>query len=174
MQRINPIKSQEATGKAKELLGAVEKSMGMAPNILKTMANSPSALEAFLNISGALSSGVLSAKIREQIALLTATINKCDYCLAAHTFIAKNQGISEAAIDEGKNGASSDSKTDAILKFVRAVVQKKAVVDDSEIAALRDAGVSDEEIVEIIANVVQSIFTNYFNHIVKTDIDFPR
>ena len=47
-------------------------------------------------------------------------------------------------------------------------------VTDQELEAVRSAGFSDEEIVEIIGNVAVNLFTNYFNHVADTEIDFPK
>ena len=40
-------------------------------------------------------------------------------------------------------------------------------------AQVRNAGYTDGEVVEIVANVAINIFTNYFNHIANTEVDFP-
>ena len=69
--------------------------MGKIPNILKGLAQSPAALEAYMSLSGALSGGTFSPKVREQIALATAGGNGCDYCASAHTAIGKSLKVEE-------------------------------------------------------------------------------
>lgn len=174
MQRLQQVNPESATGKAKELLSAIQKKMGKVPNILKVMANSPAALEAYFSFSGAMASGILPATLREQIALIVADTNNCNYCLAAHGLMAQKAGLSEIDIQNSCKGISSDKKTEAILQFTRLIVEKRAEVKDEDVAKLRKVGLSDAEIVEIIALVSVNIFTNYFNHIVNTDIDFPQ
>ena len=64
MPRIQPIDIDQAEGKAKTLLEGVNKAMGMTPNLIKTLAHSPAALEAFLGFGKALGGGGLSSKLR--------------------------------------------------------------------------------------------------------------
>ena len=174
MTRLTAINPPEATGKAKELLDAVNKKIGMTPNLMRTMAQSPAVLKAYLNFSGALAGGSLNAKIREQISLAVAEANSCEYCLSAHTAIGKMVGLSEDAIHQARQSASGDAKTDAALKFARAIVLERGEVSEAEVRQVRDAGFTEGEVAEIIANVSLNIFTNYFNHIAGTVVDFPK
>ena len=174
MTRIQAIDYEQSTGKARELLDAVKAKLGITPNMMKTMAQSPAVLEAYLNFSGALGGGNLNARLREQIALISAEINGCGYCASAHTAIGKMVGLDEDAILSARSGNAADAKTDAALKFARAVIVNRGEVSDADLQAVRDAGFSDGEIGEIVANVALNIFTNYFNEIAKTDIDFPK
>ena len=172
MPHIRPI-DLENPGAAQDVVDSVKKAMGGVPNIFATMAHSPAVLSGFLGFNGALAEGVLSAGLREQIALAMAGENACDYCASAHTMIAKGAGVDEAEAARNLRGEASDAKVAAILSFVRTVVQTRAKVASNDVAALREAGVSDEELVEIIAHIGANTFTNYFNHIAGTEIDFP-
>ncbi len=173
MQRITAIKHEESTGKAKELLDAVKGKFGMVPNMTATMASSPVVLEAYLNFSGALGKG-LNSKLNEQIALAVAEINGCEYCASAHTAIAGMVGLDGTAVRSARQSSSSDAKTDAALKFARALVISRGKVSDSDIEAVKEAGFGDKEIAEIVANVALNVFTNYFNETAKTVVDFPK
>lgn len=170
--RIHPLPT-DTSGEAGELMGAIEQKYGKVPNIMATFAHSPAALNAYLAYNDALSKGELSAAVREQIALTVAGENGCDYCASAHTAMAKGAGVDSDEAARNLEGKASDEKIAAILKFTKSVVDQRGWVDDSEVQALRDAGVSDAELVEIIATIAINIFTNYFNHIAGTEIDFP-
>jgi uncharacterized peroxidase-related enzyme len=174
MSRITAINPKETTGGVKELLDAVQAKLGVTPNMMRTMAQSPAVLEAYLNFSDALGKGKLKAKVREQIALLSAEANQCGYCVAAHTAIGKMVGLNENAILAARGASAEDAETDAALKFARAIIEKRGAVSDDEIQAMKSAGFSEGEIAEVIANVALNIFTNYFNETAKTEIDFPR
>jgi uncharacterized peroxidase-related enzyme len=174
MPRLKAIDPQDATGKAKVLLDGVQAKIGMVPNLMRTYANSPAALEAYLNFSGALGGGLLNAKLREQIALTVADANSCEYCLSAHTAIGKMVGLNENELVASRRATATDAKTDAALKFAHQIVVKRGEVLDSEVQAVRAAGYNDSEIVEIVANVALNIFTNYFNHVAQTVVDFPK
>ncbi|MBK7598307.1 MAG: carboxymuconolactone decarboxylase family protein [Acidobacteria bacterium] len=174
MPRLNAIDPKEATGKAKELLDGVKTKLGIVPNLMRTFANSPAALEGYLSFSGALGDGLLKAKVREQIALTVADANNCEYCLSAHTAIGKMVGLNDSEIVSSRQASSGDAKTDAALKFAHQIVVKRGEVLNSEIETVRNAGFSDGEITEIVANVALNIFTNYFNHVAQTVVDFPK
>jgi uncharacterized peroxidase-related enzyme len=174
MPRLNAIDPNVATGKAKELLDGVKTKIGMVPNLMRTFANSPAALEGYLNFSGALGGGVLNAKLREQIALTVADANSCEYCLSAHTAIGKMVGLNENEIAGSRRASSTDAKTNAALVFAHQIVIKRGEVNDSDIGAIRAAGFGDGEITEIVANVALNILTNYINHVAQTVVDFPK
>lgn len=172
MSRIEPINYEQSTGKAKELLDAVQSKLGMTPNLMKTMAHSPAVLEAYLNFNGILGT-TLNAKLREQIAVLTAEENSCGYCAAAHTALGKMAGLDDAAILAARAGNSTDAKTDAALKFAQTLITNRGLVANESLQAVQSAGFSDGEISEIVANVALNIFTNYFNETAQTKVDFP-
>lgn len=174
MSRIHQINPESASGKAKELLDAVQSKLGLVPNMTRAMVSSPAVLDGYLSLSGALSKGTLNAKTREQIALIVAETNECGYCLAAHSAIGKMVGLSTEQILDSRRGTSVDPKSEAIVRFARRVVDQQGKVSDSEIAEARVAGLDDGGIAEIVANVALNIFTNYFNHVAATEIDFPK
>ncbi len=160
MSRINPITKENASPKAVEILTAVNKALGIVPNMVSTMAQSPAVANAYVGFSHALSQGSLSAKIRERIALSVAEENSCGYCLAAHTFLGKKAGLSEDDIVSARRGTSDEPKVAAALAFATKVVEQRGQVTDADVAAVREHGFSDGEIAESIANVVLNIFTN--------------
>ena len=174
MQRLKAVSPETASGKAKELLDAVQEKLGMTPNLIRTMAGSPAVLEAYLGLTGGLAGGVLPAKLREQIALTVSEANGCHYCLAAHSAVGKMVGLSEEDIADSRHGVSPDSKVDAALRFARMLVERRGWADDGDVSRLRAAGYGDSEIAEIVANVALSIFTNYFNHVAETVVDFSE
>lgn len=171
MTNITLIQTPE--GKAADLFAAIKGQLGMVPNIFKAFAHSPAVLEAYLQQSGTLATGALSAQLREQIAVVTAGTNACDYCASAHTLLGKNAGVSTDELAKNLRGESADSKTQAALTFAKEIVEKQGRVTETTLTAVRNAGFSEAEIVEIIAHVGMNIFTNYFNHIAGTQVDFP-
>ena len=174
MSRLNLIDAKQADGKQKELLDAVQKKLGMTPNLVRVFANSPAVLQGYLGLNDGLSEGALDVKVREQIALTVAEINGCEYCLAAHTTVGKMLGLNRDEILDARQGTSSDSRVDAALYFAQSVVEKSGWVSDEDLDKVRSAGYDDGEISEIVAHVVLNIFRNYFNHVAETPIDFPK
>jgi uncharacterized peroxidase-related enzyme len=174
MSRLKTIDPSTATGKAKELLDAVKGKLGIVPNMTKVMATSPVVLESYLSFSGALAGGILDARTREELALLTAQENGCDYCLSAHTAIGKMVGLKHEEIVASRQGNGNNPKTTAALTFAKQVLDTKGQISEAELAVVRNAGFSDGEIAEIIAHVALNVFTNYFNIAAGVDIDFPK
>jgi uncharacterized peroxidase-related enzyme len=174
MNRIPQIDPANATGKARQLLGAVQSKLGIVPNLTRVLANAPAALEGYLSFSGALAGGTLSAKVREQIALAVAQGNHCDYCLSAHTFIGGKVGLSAKEIADARQAVGRADKDDAILKLALSIVVQRGEVSDAALDGARAAGLTDAEIVETTANVALNVFTNYLNHVAQTVVDFPE
>ncbi len=173
MPRIDPIPYEKATGRAKELLDQVKAEWGMTPKCAETLAHSPAALEAYVSGAQALGRGKLSVALREQIAIAVAEATDSKYCLAAHCAFGKSVGLSDEVIADSRRCTSTDSNVQALLRFVREIVDKRGFVGEDEVQRLHNAGYGDEEIVEIIANVGMNLFTSYFDHITGTELDFP-
>jgi uncharacterized peroxidase-related enzyme len=174
IERITPVNLRTAQGRAKELLDAVKAKLGIVPNMTRAMAVSPSVLDAYLGFSGALSHGVLPARVREQLALDVGEANHCDYCVSAHSALGKRAGLTDQDVLDSRRGTSADQKADVLLRFARTVVAKRGIVEDADIAPVREAGFGDAEIAEVVAHVALNIFTNYFNNVAGTAIDFPK
>jgi len=172
MPRLKEIKPETATGKVKELFDGPL--AGKHFNIFKAMANSPAALEFYLGAGGALSNASLTPAQRELIALAISEKTGCEYCVAAHTAIGKGAGLSEdVTVQARQGGVPGDAKADAIVKFVLALHEKQGWVTDEDIADFRAAGFNDGHIAEVVATYAQTIFTNFFNHVNHSEVDFP-
>lgn len=175
MTRLTALNPDEVTGKTKDLFNAVQSKLGVVPNMMRTMGNSPAVLEGYLNFSGALSHGKLSAKTGELIALAVSESNSCDYCVAAHTFIGGKLLKTDAQVlHDARTGNSADAKTAAILQLAKTLISKNGLVNDEDVNKAKNAGVSDAEIAETVAHVALNVLTNYFNNTANTQIDFPK
>ena len=174
MRNLPLIDPATAAAPASELLAAVQANLGVTPNMTKAMANSPALLKGYLELSGALSHGVLPAATRERIALTVAQSNACDYCLSAHTYLAEHVAHLDADdITAARKAEAADPKTAAILALAVEVNDQRGAVDDATVDSARSAGATDEEIAETIGHVALNVLTNYFNKAAAVDIDFP-
>ena len=175
MSRIpTPASIADAPEKSRPLLEAVKKQLGVVPNLFHLVSTSPQALEGYLGLSGALGKGALPAATRERIALAVAETNGCDYCLSAHTYLGKNLAkLDDGEITANRNGASNDPKADAAVRFAVKVVRERGHVSAADLAAVKLAGYSDAQVIEIVQHVALNTWTNYVNEVFKTDIDFP-
>ena len=138
---------------AQPMLEHVQQKLGMVPNLLRTMAHAPATLQSYLQQSAALAGGNLSAGERELLALRIAEFNDCDYCLAAHTAIGGSVGLSSEAMLDARNGSAVLGREDALLTFTDAVLSQRGHVSDADLASARANGLSDADLLEVVAHV---------------------
>ncbi len=171
---VTPAAISDAPEKSRPLLEAVNKQLGVVPNMFRLISTSPQALEGYLGLSGALGKGALPAATRERIALAVAELNGCDYCLSAHTYLGKTLArLDDAEIAANRSGASSDPKADAAVRFAAQVTRTRGHVTDADLSAVKSAGYTDAQLIEIVQHVALNTWTNYLNEVFKTEIDFP-
>ena len=171
--RIEPLPDDEASPTSLDLLQQVERALGMVPNLHRTLAHAPAALGGYVALTKALAGGRLSARLREQIAVATAGVNRCDYCAAAHTLLGKGAGVDADELLRNLDAESSDPNVAQILTFVRALISERGAVTDAQLRAVREAGLGDADLVELVAHVGMNWFTNAFNRLARTEVDFP-
>lgn len=174
MTRLKALSPDEATGKTKEMFIAIKDKFGVVPNMMRTMGNSSALLKGYLTFSEALDQGTLGAKTNKLIALAVAESNQCNYCLSVHTYLGVNLlKIDSATLDASRSGKANDTRTEAVLTFVKALVSKRGLVNDADVRAIKAAGLTEGEIGEVVGQVALNTLTNYFNNTAKTEIDFP-
>jgi uncharacterized peroxidase-related enzyme len=175
MSRIpTPASIADAPAPSRPLLEAVNRQLVTVPNLFRLVSTSPQALEGYLALSAALGKGALPAQTRERVALAVAEANGCDYCLSAHTYIGKTLAkLDDAEITANRNGASNDPKADAAVRFSVKVVRTRGHVEETDLEAVRAAGYTDAQVIELVQHVALNTWTNYVNEVFKTDIDFP-
>jgi uncharacterized peroxidase-related enzyme len=157
----------------RQILDQVGAQLGFVPNMFKTIASNPTVLEVVTSLQ-ATTSRVLDARTRHSIALAASQANGCEYCLAIHTYTSSEfGGMASDDIDLARAGSSVDPKRAAAARFAQQVVDSRGQVSDTDLAAVRDAGYSDPEILAIVTVAVQALLTNFINNVNQTDIDIP-
>ena len=173
MTRISIPTREDAPAASHPILEAVNGQLGVVPNLFRLVALSPAALAGMTSLSGALAKA-LDVKTRERLAIATAQVNGCDYCLSAHTYLGLNLArLSAEEIALNRNGASSDAKADAAVRFGAKVAQTRGKIAAADLDAVRQAGFTDAQVIEIVAIVAENFLTNLINNVADTDIDFP-
>ncbi|MDE1170049.1 MAG: carboxymuconolactone decarboxylase family protein [Verrucomicrobium sp.] len=171
MSRIAQITPEQATGQTAQIYGSIQKQLGGVPNIFQALGAHPQALAAFLNLHSGLTT--LSGADKEALALIVAEENGCDYCLAAHTFLGRKHGLSTEETLVIRQGGATDPKRNALIRMAREIVDRKGRVSDEAYQAYLDAGYTEAQVPEVLLAVVENLFTNYFNNLNGTAIDFP-
>jgi len=172
MSRLPVIDPDQAQGRIKEIFQGPLK--GKHLNIFKGMANSAPVLDAYLSLAGAAGKTSLSPAQREVVQLAVSQANNCEYCVAAHTKIGQDSGLTEDQCIGARRGSIPDDPAlDAVAKFALAIYEKHGFVSDDDIASFKAAGFSDAQVAEMVVVYSLATFTNYFNHINETECDFP-
>jgi uncharacterized peroxidase-related enzyme len=176
MSRIHTPALDTATGATAEVYAAIKKAAGSVPNTFATIgAHGPAALKAVLAADGVLASGTLSKQDQETIKLLVSAVVGCDYCVAAHSLLGKMVGLSQDALGQIRAGEpTGDAKRDALIRFVKLLSETSGTITDAEFTSIKDAGYTDAQLVEISLAIAVTVFTNVFNRINDTAIDFPE
>lgn len=173
MPRILPVDPSTTTGPVAEQLAGTRQVLGATPNLFLTAANSAVALTALNGFFVTLGKGELGPRIGERLGIAVAQANGCEYCLSAHTALGGLHGVNPDELATARDGRSADSRAQAALTFGLAVLDAKGSVTDATLDAARAAGLTDSEIVEVVAHVALNIFTNYLNNLAGTEVDFP-
>jgi uncharacterized peroxidase-related enzyme len=176
MSRINTPSVESASGVTAEVFAQIKKAAGKVPNTFAAIgALNPEALKAVLAADGVLAAGSLSAADRETIKLVVSGTVGCDYCVAAHSLLGKLAGLKPDELKQIRAGEpSGNARRDALVSFVRTLQQTSGTVSDETYAAIRAAGYSEAQLVDIALAITTTVFTNVFNRINDTAIDFPR
>ncbi|MEA2958123.1 MAG: hypothetical protein QOJ58_3629 [Alphaproteobacteria bacterium] len=174
MPRIAILDRDDAPAESQSILDNVNRMLGFVPNLQRLMSISPNALAGWAGLMGALSK-TLDVKTRDGIALAVSDVDGCNYCLAAHSYISSNLAkIPPEEIALNREGRSSEPKRQAAIAFAKALIEKRGKVTDEEFAAVKAAGWTDANIVEMIALSAQFLLTNFMNNAVQMPIDFPE
>ena len=175
MSRLPVPGIENATGATAEVYAHLKKAIGNVPNAFAAIgAHGPAALKAILAADAVLASGSLSRRDLETIKLVISGIAGCDYCVAAHSLTGKLAGLKPDELKNIRSGSpTGDAKRDALIRFVRRLARTSGTVSEVEFEAIKAAGYSDAQLVDISLAFASIVFTNVFNRINDTDIDFP-
>ncbi|MEX0877036.1 MAG: carboxymuconolactone decarboxylase family protein [Phycisphaerales bacterium] len=173
MPRIQPTTVEQAPESTRETIKGVKSKMGRVPNLFATLAKSPAALNSYFKQKEALATGKLGDKFGESLALAIANFSGCAYCASAHYAIGEKVGISQEERDLNRKGQSSDPKTQAAIDLAKSIVETRGWSSDEAFESAKKAGLSEEEILEVLAITTFNLFTNYANHFIETENDFP-
>jgi AhpD family alkylhydroperoxidase len=177
MSRISVPNVANATGAVAEVYSQVKRATGGAvPNLFAAVGFlAPGVLGSYLNAEGALGAGTLGKKDLETIKLAVSELTGCDYCVAAHVMLGKMVGLAPETLKQIRGGQpTGDAKRDALVRFVRVVLQTSGTLPEAEVSAIKGAGYTDAELVEVSLAIALTIFTNTFNRINDTTLDMPR
>src|SRR3989339_1776431 len=174
MKKLSALKKEQASEQSRQIFEGIEKTVGMLPNIYAVIGNSSNALGSYLTFSDAQKNGSFNAKEREAIFLAVSEENGCNYCLSAHTAIAKMNGFSEDETLELRAGTIEDIKLNVLTNLSKSIIANRGRADENFVMEFYEAGYDEKALVDLVALVVDKTFTNYIGRLARPDIDFPK
>ena len=174
MSRMTAPAEADIPAASRPALDAAAGQLGFVPNMHRALAAAPKALNAWLDLRKAMCTA-LDAATRQGIAHAVDAVNGCNYCDAMRTWVSRQMTrLDDDEIARNRGGSSSDPRRAAALTFAREIAVTRGTVSDCALDAVRAAGFTDGQILDIVAVVVLFTMSNYFNNVMKTDIDvFP-
>lgn len=173
MSRISIVEVASANPEQLEARAAIKKAWGRVPNIGEVIALSLPLTRAILDFDDALGAGTFRDDSAELLAIAVSEQNRCAYCLSAHSAAGRAAGVASADVATARTGSVTDPKMTAALTFAQGVVRGRGHVTDDALAAVREAGWSDVDIVEIVGHVIATTLSNYLHHLSNVPIDYP-
>ncbi|WP_212002611.1 carboxymuconolactone decarboxylase family protein [Chitinophaga sp. HK235] len=167
-----PGKGQVST-EAQVIFDQLQHRLGKVPNLYATIGYSANALKGFLEFESTLNDGAFTPKEREAIALIVSELNKCDYCLSAHTLLAIKNGFTREETLQIRRGVVDDSKLNAILQLAISIVKNKGKAEQGLISAFFEAGFNEAAMMELVGLITVRVFTNYVYALTDIPVDFP-
>ena len=174
MKYINLIKENEAQGKVKEVYEVVSSKLGIVPDIMKGLANSPTALSAYVTLSDIIENGSFNTKEVQAGLLAVSQVNQCYYCLSAHTAAAKMLGFSAQEAIELRKGTIEDPKLRALTQLLRVMTITRGHPSKEYINLFFEAGYTKTHFTELVTIVALKTMSNYFHNMTEIPVDFPR
>jgi len=172
MTTFNVPTRDEVSPANQAIFDQLQKGLGFVPNLYATMAHSDNALVNYLAFQNGKSS--ITGKAREVVNLVVSEVNRCQYCLAAHTMIGKKAGLTDAQILEVRGGkASFDTKLDALARLVHETAVNRGHAGDAVLDAFFAAGWTKANLVDAIVVIGDKTVTNYLHATTSIPVDWP-
>ncbi len=168
---ITPVTEHITPDQSAKTLNHIRQVLGEVPNLFRTVAHAPAALQSLWNQLVAAEQMQLPPRLRAAIGLRVAQLNGCSYCLATHTVLGQRAGVDAATVLRFRRGQSNDPKEQALLALTTKIVKDHGHHAGFVVEIARQSGVSESEIIEVIALISLHTFTDYINNVANTDLD---
>ncbi|QDT41928.1 hypothetical protein Pan241w_20080 [Gimesia alba] len=157
---------------AHEVLKKARNNFGFIPNLLGVLAEAPVAAEAYLSMIDLCRRSSMTPTERHVTWFAVNDVHECQYCMAAHTAVARLEEIPEAVIEAARNGTTyHDERLQILREFTQNVVNQRGVIPPEAVTQFLDAGFTQKHVLEIIVFVSTKVLSNYTNHIAGTPLD---
>lgn len=169
-----PIKTETAAPAARTILESAKSNMGMVPNMYAGMANLPALLQAYVNGYGLFRANSGLTQVEQDIVFLTISVeNGCEYCTAAHSFVADNWSKVPVEVTNAIRVGREirDRRLQALRQMTKTLVTMHGRASCADVESFVDAGYSEVTILALILAIGVKTFSNYSNHLMSTPLD---
>lgn len=173
MARLTVHTVETAPEKAQPRVEAVQKANGFIPNLIGVLANSPQALEFYQEVGKMNSRNSLEPQEIEVVQITAAAHNGCDFCVAGHTKVGNKLNMPENVLEALRNRTDieGNEKYQALAQFTMQLIDNRGKVSDEQLQAIKDAGYSDQNILDVVMGVALATLCNYANNVAQTEIN---
>jgi uncharacterized peroxidase-related enzyme len=171
---LDPQTVDTADGDAATRLAATRKALGMVPNMYAVMANSPGLLATYLDgYQWFRSASGFTPGEQEAVFLAISRFNECDYCMAAHSFIADNMSKTPIEVTDAirDDRPIDDERFAALVGMTRSLLGTRGHPAEADVAAFREAGFTDQQVLELVLSIAVKTISNWSNHLFGTPVD---
>jgi AhpD family alkylhydroperoxidase len=173
MLRFNLHTAETAPAGSQDLLRRLETGFGFLPTLFAKLAESSSALAAYLDLRTHFEKCSLSPIEQQVVALAVCVENESTFCTSAHSFAARHvAGLAQADIEALRARKElPDAKLNVLAQFTREVVRQRGRVDDGDVNVFLAAGYTTEQMLDVYMGVSLKTFTNYVSHLVRPPLN---
>lgn len=173
MKKIQVPTKEQVDAKAQQIFGQLEQNLGMVPNLYATIGYSSNVLEGFLGFSQAVAQSSFTKKEGEAIKLAVSETNQCQYCTAAHTALAKMNGFSEQDTIDIRKGTVADERLNVLVNTAHEITKSRGRISDETKERFFEQGFDEKALVDLVALVNLTGFTNFLHNATQIPVDFP-
>ncbi len=165
---------ETAPAASKPLLEHSLQAYGFIPNLHAVMAESPEHLDAYKKVHDLFQETSLGVAERNVVWLAINVEHGCHYCVPAHTWIAKAQGLDAATIEALREARPlPDARLEKLRVFTLQLLRQRGNVSQSDVQSFLAAGFTQRHVLDIVLGLAQKIMSNYVNHLAQTSVDGP-
>ncbi|WP_144140765.1 carboxymuconolactone decarboxylase family protein [Paraburkholderia sp. BCC1884] len=173
MSRLTLHTTETAPEASRKYIEKAQANNGFLPNLIASLANSPTTLEAYLTVAEINGRSGLTLAEREVIQITAAAIHGCGFCVAGHTAVALKKAQLPQSLVDGIRGQEKidDARLDAVAVFTKAVIASRGAVSDEALEAFRGAGFTDANALEVVLGVSLATLCNFANNLSQNDLN---
>jgi len=163
---------ESADEKAAHALTRLKESAGVIPNLAAMMAEAPVLIDGFVTLREIYQHGTLDAKEREILGVSNAVANRCEWCVAFHTFVAGKLGVEKNTTDALRAGQPpEDLRARALTRFANHLIERRGAVAKHDLNEFLNSGFTKGQALEVVVGLAVSLMANYAGNFVEPELD---